>query len=145
MCVQVVSAFSLVGVAAAGGRGALFSALRRLFYATRRLGAAQRPEREEAEHEDGDEAVHAAAAKATLRSSETIKAVLQSAVRICLVLALLPSLSSFPCRCIPSFASVRAPWPLPASCPAPQSSSQRAPRDPVMLAAAEPSAQGLSR
>ena len=112
MCVQVVSAFSLVGVAAAGGRGALFSALRRLFYATRRLGAAQRPEREEAEHEDGDEAVHAAAAKATLRSSETIKAVLQSAVRICLVLALLPSLSSFTCRYIPSFASVRAPWPL---------------------------------
>ena len=37
---------------------------------------------------------------------------LDSAVRIRLALALLPSLSSFPCRYIPSFASVRAPWPL---------------------------------
>ena len=37
---------------------------------------------------------------------------LGSSVSICLALALLPSLSSHPCRYIPSFASVRAPWPL---------------------------------
>ena len=38
--------------------------------------------------------------------------VLGSLVSIALVLAFLPSLSSRPCRCIPSFASVRAPRPL---------------------------------